>query len=748
MAAVELISNIGRVISKHLKALGEFIKEFLNRAEHPITGFSLWLGIFSILLTIHAEVFEHERDPYQSILRKTYYQLMNPTPAPVKLSSLLQLPGQDTPPVSGQDPTVNTKQQSSIPAGINPVSISDGNLQTQSQVSGAASQNRKPPLYVFAFDVSKSMTEQYVSKRALEEYTKNVNSLGTPDGDAYLPPCFPKETKTRLSNFPFARAELCRYLKLVPENSLVAVWKFGDTSERYFPIPEDKQAKYAVWARDTKDGSHVKNIVLKKMPSIDATSELTDFENLFEQLANVFQEEIEYPEQEVHFIIISDFEHDAGGGSVLKGILKSRKDDPVLVSNSTISAKKIAEKLRRLVRKGKTFHLIEVKGAQQMVCKVLPIVTETLEIFTYRATQLLPESSGKDTGFLRPTDQSNEEITFFFTPGNFQPHPLVINFDRAEFADTTLQLNLVAETGGIESQPLKIQSKYTKEGNLRKDYESKSDINGEILRPDGGVESYTISSRNDVIVLRPKSILEPREASNYRLLISWEPNVEARNWDAGRKTYAFRIKFHQRLSRYGVWGILISLALAVICLVWAAYIFLRIFFESKNVKNLLENIWHRLGFGAGLDKNKITARIQDIAEHTGSQHKRQLHKLKSVLVRSDDHEIFYGVLEVFTNPSRPELHFEDQRIAGRLLATICPERPDNDLKQVIRATLMTYNLGIEELPRYLAHVYGKEAVLSALTELKGESLSEKECANLEMFEYWIGCWDGIFRRYI
>lgn len=723
---MEALDNIGRLIAKPFRVIGPFLKDFFDRAEHPIIGLSLWLGILSILLTIHAEILDQEK-AVSSIVTKPWYYLWNQTPPPMNLSSLLPLPTPVPASSSGQSSTATDTRQSGLIPGF-PGATSGNNSREQSRNDS----NAGKPLYVFALDVSGSMKQQEVPEMALNEYRDRVNSIKPLTGNQDALPCFSKDEKTPLTNFPFARAELCRYIKQVPEGSRVALWTFSSASNRHYPIPGNK-AKWEFFAQNEK-GGHIRDVFLEEVSRINPTKGDTDFVKLFEQMYGEFTDAIENQEVEVHFTIISDFMHDAGA---LKGIFKNSADDSALASYNNVSARKITESLRKLVKKGKTFHLIEVKGAQNTVCKVLPIVADTLEVFTYRTTQFFPEDAGEDFDFLRPTEEGKGDITFFYSPGNYQTHPVEIVFDRPEFASTQLRFTLVSEAGVAEAQPLKIKSKNFKDVDLQAYRKSKSDMtheSGEILRPDGkGGKPYDLD-RNGAILLQPRSILEPREAAGYRLFISWKGEGEAKKWDASNKTYALRIRFYQQLSWYGALGILGSELLALVFFLWAGGIFGWMLWGLKGDKSLWSIMMN--WFSSEWDKNTITSKVQNAAERFRRRNEYQLQSLGKALRNSDPHDVFEGLFAIYVDDKRNENRFEDQHFAGRLLMQVNPNRPQTDLKKVISTSLKTYYQSHSELPRYLANAFGKDHALAIIDQLKKE-LPDEEIASLETFERWI-----------
>ena len=69
-----------------------------------------------------------------------------------------------------------------------------------------------------------------------------------------------------------------------------------------------------------------------------------------------------------------------------------------------------------------------------------------------------------------------------------------------------------------------------------------------------------------------------------------------------------------------------------------------------------------------------------------------------------------------------------QELAGRLLAELAP---------AAEASLARYELSVEQFPLYLAFVFGRECVLSALAHLESEPLSQVEHRSLKTLRFWL-----------
>ena len=60
------------------------------------------------------------------------------------------------------------------------------------------------------------------------------------------------------------------------------------------------------------------------IPSLIANQDETNFEKLLYELSLTYKSEI-HSRTEVHFVLISDFAHDIGGGEYLRGLTESDK---------------------------------------------------------------------------------------------------------------------------------------------------------------------------------------------------------------------------------------------------------------------------------------------------------------------------------------------------------------------------------------------------------------------------------------
>jgi hypothetical protein len=503
--------------------------------KDPLNAFSISIAIFSLLLSIHTDIFEQQETALTDIFTQPFRSFFNPEPS-VNLSDLLIPAPKQNP--SGQE----------VPKDKN---------------SG--------PLYVFALDRSKSMSSRRVSEAEFERYKKNLENSAQSRVERYRPFCLLPGNSTKVTLFDIALNELCRYMYLIPDGSNAAIYTFGDKPQRQWPEADKKQKYFML---KTEEGE-VNNRDWAKLllPQIQADHGNTDFEKLFNEFAIEYEKAIkkENPEiSEVHFVIISDFAHDIGGGRPLREFGNNANtlgEATEWESKYRASEASIIELLREIGRPGvATFHLAAVSGTRSTICAILPIVDKTLEIYSYRETQLTPSNAGREFDFLRSYEASSNEITFYYAPGRFKPFESRIIVDNEKYANTDIRFALASEAGGTGVYPLKIQVTF------------KGNQNPGVVGLYEGGHGGKMERPHDEIILEPLSTLEPREAAAYRLLVSWRGQT-GKDDEAERKTFVVKIKFYRRLSWYTALSIMLSGAFTLVFGVTAFY---RRFWGKQN----------------------------------------------------------------------------------------------------------------------------------------------------------------------
>ncbi|MFL6335833.1 MAG: hypothetical protein ACJ754_21190 [Pyrinomonadaceae bacterium] len=507
------------------------MKKLLSGVKEPLLGFSIFLSALFCIWSINSDVLVQDRSQYVP-----YRRLFNWNPPPIHLSSLL-----------APDP------------------------QSPGDANGPA---KEKPLYVFVLDVSKSMAEQVISDQEWKQYAEN---LAKGWGDHPPPPCFQPKPQGPLSTFNIARAELCRYIDSVPDNNNVAIWKFGDGAKMMVP-QENAQGKKYLEFKPTEGGGHTRTEPLAAVTSLEATDGNTDFDQLLNVLSERYGQEMNN-NTEVHFVIVSDFKHDIGGDQYMKEMFgdgKTSLEGFRWMSMYRASASRIAEQLQALAKKSNTtFHLARIQATGRTVCSILPIINDTMEMYSYRETQVMSRLAGKEFDFLRSYSNSGGAVDFFYTQGGSQSLPTEILIDDERFEKTEIRLTLASEVQNLEGIPLKIKTRLRTSGRR---------LPGDIIRMNNGVTG-TIERKDDTLTLEALPALQSREAATYRLLISVKSPAGAADYAAREfKTFAVPLRFYRQLDFVSA-AVMLSLELlATVCLLWSVCRFVR----NTRIGNLPE----------------------------------------------------------------------------------------------------------------------------------------------------------------
>lgn len=136
-----------------------------------------------------------------------------------------------------------------------------------------------------------------------------------------------------------------------------------------------------------------------------------------------------------------------------------------------------------------------------------------------------------------------------------------------------------------------------------------------------------------------------------------------------------------------------------------------------------------------MNQEEIYCLVVDTAEHKGSIDGQMLRNLKRQLEVQSPAELFNGLYRVFL--SQEGDYFNRQQLAGKMLFKIRP-RVYFDLVKVIKDSLDTYNLSVEEWPFYLRDLCGLGRVKGAISQIEVMPLTEKEKASLDTFKFWLG----------
>jgi hypothetical protein len=125
-----------------------------------------------------------------------------------------------------------------------------------------------------------------------------------------------------------------------------------------------------------------------------------------------------------------------------------------------------------------------------------------------------------------------------------------------------------------------------------------------------------------------------------------------------------------------------------------------------------------------INSEMVVSKLYETVDSTGRLDAQRLEQWLGVLRRRPAVEAFEALVGVFCNASRPDSRYLDQEYAGRLLLSLNPPSPP-DVQAVIKRTLPTWDLSVEQLPMYFEAAIGREAVLQAMERCLVKVIEQK-----------------------
>jgi len=132
----------------------------------------------------------------------------------------------------------------------------------------------------------------------------------------------------------------------------------------------------------------------------------------------------------------------------------------------------------------------------------------------------------------------------------------------------------------------------------------------------------------------------------------------------------------------------------------------------------------------------VVSKIYDAARATGRVDRQRLTQWIEILRQRPEDEVFDALIGVFCNVDREDKYFVAQEYAGRILLALKPPC-SRDIQDVIKRTLATWDLSVEQLPWYFAEIVGLEAVLRVLDVLDTQVSSQQERDAIRTFPFWL-----------
>jgi hypothetical protein len=137
-----------------------------------------------------------------------------------------------------------------------------------------------------------------------------------------------------------------------------------------------------------------------------------------------------------------------------------------------------------------------------------------------------------------------------------------------------------------------------------------------------------------------------------------------------------------------------------------------------------------------MQPKEIASFVSDRAAAFGFDNPQQLQFCASRLRSVSEEQVLAGLLLVFTHGTPPPTGTAAQELAGRLLFALMP-KGKMVLKDFLRLAISKYELSVEQLPQYLMHLCGKEAVAATLRLLEAENLESNERRALSTMQFWV-----------
>ena len=132
----------------------------------------------------------------------------------------------------------------------------------------------------------------------------------------------------------------------------------------------------------------------------------------------------------------------------------------------------------------------------------------------------------------------------------------------------------------------------------------------------------------------------------------------------------------------------------------------------------------------------IVSKIYAAVDETKRLDNQRLKQWTDLLRRRPANEVFEALMGVFCSRDRRDTRFLDQEYAGRILLALKPPCSE-DVQNVIRRALATWDYSVEQFPWYFSAVVGQQAVLRALDAIDAQAGSREEREAVRTFRFWI-----------
>jgi len=476
----------------------------------------LWLGILSLAVTMHADVFEQKGTPNE-FYRVAWRRVFGNQKMVIDMGERLK---------------VNQKLVQEFSSGKD--------------------------LYIFVLDDSESLNEEIHSEE-LNCYLKKIEKDGR-EVASEVEKILPSEDDRQHTLLNIGKSELVRSIHRIKNGDLVHFWKFGNETKMVELKPGELETPMK-WYYEIGDysgpGKTTKPNLIKKIKEVKhVEGGDTNFEKFLQHAEQLLSKESDI--SRIHFVLASDFMHDIHKKKDGEGKRKCSK-------KCRASLEGIKHRVNKLSKSKKIqFHLFCLKQSQlEDGHSVLSYFEKNID---WRQIRTLDALGFRDNPkFLSNMISLGQPLVFEYSPGRFDGKRIKINFP--ENLTRSLAYISLENLNGRQSKNLNFEvftsenEASTKIGNGNY-AEIPKTISSFWIKPNFIADS--IGANNYRLLFSFRNVILESEGDNGAS--SGKVADQSGNIELNNVTFAMKVQFHKNLSKSGAVSILFSLSLFCFCL--------------------------------------------------------------------------------------------------------------------------------------------------------------------------------------
>ncbi|NJL26693.1 MAG: hypothetical protein HC897_01880 [Thermoanaerobaculia bacterium] len=430
-------------------------------------------------------------------------------------------------------------------------------------------------VYIFALDASGSLTKQPVPEEDSRIFLERIRQQR--EGSAMPAGCSIEDieagTVRYLNQWHLARAQLCCYIDSFKDGPRVGILTFGSTVDRIGYSDAVKFQQVTSTLRIPAQDLLKEQIMAASAPTSSSQNYYnTNFEELLDAFQKRFIENTDYKKMELHFIILSDFEHDIGDRSPL---------------SYEWSMERIAARFSDIGKYGNVmFHLATTRGSHNEIRSVVRVVEETMGWYQHKTERFDKPTVDSGREFFHSFETVDRDLTFFYPAGTskFQPIHLVWDKGMPGTKNTKIVIGLMNDVYGkaddtaaihvAEGYPNEPCSQPPEIGQGR--VASNTKMQRAVLRFRGR-STFEIERPDDYICLQPLNV-DGNKKYGYRLTLSQIGE------GASRKTSVLHLNFQPVLPNFAFFTLVGCLVVMVFAACFIGYSWYRERVEEANCK--------------------------------------------------------------------------------------------------------------------------------------------------------------------